>query len=139
MPSMDHLDNVLLATHPDWCEAFLDDQDKAAFLAARRGAPDALFVGSEESVRWSECRDHIERLSVIAIDRNQTTQPLSPGPRLEEFLQTHSSGAASLVEHVLRALAAIRQLRGDPTQASDSQRVILEQFAEFHRQYNLAA
>jgi hypothetical protein len=135
MSSMDHLDASLIATHPAWCEAFLSDDDKVEFQAARNTAPGELFVSTETSIHWADCRDHIERLERIAVNRQKTGQPISPGSLIGE---SQTSGLSSLISFVLRAIARIHELRGNLEKASPAERAILEQFAVFHLEYSLA-
>jgi len=137
--SVEHLDALLLATHPDWCRAFLDNREKAAFDKARNSAPGALFVGQDESIRWKECRDYLERLNALTVAHGAKDQDISIGSALASAKANLPAGVDDVVKYVLAALGRIRELRKDLSSVPQSQRSILDIFAERHRLYELAA
>jgi hypothetical protein len=137
--SMEHLDALLLATHPDWCKAFLDRRGQAAFDAARRSAPAALFVGQGQSIRWKECRDYLEQLKALTVTHLGAEQPISVGTALTSVKARLPAGVDGVVECALMALARIRELRKDLPSVPQAQRVILDAFEEQHRLCGLAA
>lgn len=101
LSSMEHLDALLLATHPDWCKAFLDKRGQAAFDAACKSAPPALFVGQGQSIRWKDCRDHLERLGAIVVDRSTRDQPISKGIALAASKAAFPTGVDEVVKFAL--------------------------------------
>ena len=137
--SMEHLDALLLATHPDWCKAFLDRRGQAAFDAARRSAPAALFVGQGQSIGWKDCRDYLEKLSAVTVAHGGKGQPIGAGTALTSVKADLPTGVDGVVECALVALARIRELRKDLPSVPQAQRVILDAFDEQHRLCGLAA
>jgi hypothetical protein len=113
LSSMEHLDALLLATHPGWCKAFLDKRGQAAFDAACKSAPPALFVGQGQSIRWKDCRDHLESLGAIVLDRSTRDQPISQSIALATSKAAFPTGVDEVVKFALQALARIRELRKD--------------------------
>jgi hypothetical protein len=113
LSSMEHLDALLLATHPGWCKAFLDKRGQAAFDAACKSAPPALFVGQGQSIRWKDCRDHLESLGAIVLDRSTRDQPISKSIALATSKAAFPTGVDEVVKFALQALARIRELRKD--------------------------
>ena len=137
--SMEHLDALLLATHPDWCKAFLDNRGRAAFDRASKSAPDALFVSQNESIRWKECRDYLERLGALTVAHGAKDQDIGIGSALASAKTNLPTGVHAMVKCALAALDHIRDLRKDLTSVPQVQRSILDIFAEQHRQQRLAA
>ncbi len=137
--SMEHLDALLLATHPDWCKAFLDRHGQAAFETARKSAPAALFVAQGQSIRWKECRDYLEKLSALTVAHGDKGQPVGAGTSLTSAKANLPTGVDSVVECALMALARIRELRKDLPSVPQAQRVILDAFEKQHRLCGLAA
>lgn len=139
LSSMEHLDSLLLATHPDWCKAFLDKRGQAAFDTARRSAPAALFVNQGQSIRWKECRDYLEQLNAIEVAHSGKNQPIGAGTALTSVKASLPTGVDSVVKYVFMALARIRELRRDPASVPQAQRLILDVFEAQHRLCGLAA
>lgn len=139
LSSMEHLDALLLATHPDWCKAFLDPKGQRRLDAAMRSAPKALFVGQDQSVRWKDCRDYLEKLNAVVVARATKGQPISVGAALASAKSALSTGMDGVVKCALAALGRVRELRKDLSSVPQAQRSILDAFAEQHRQYELAA
>lgn len=139
LSSMEHLDALLLATHPDWCKAFLDKRGQAAFDAACMSAPPALFVSQGQSIRWKDCRDHLDRLDALAVEHSTLGQPIGKGTALATIKASLPMGVDEIVKFALQAVARIRELRKDLSKVRPPQRNILDAFAEQHRLYQLAA
>jgi len=139
LSSMEHLDALLLATHPDWCKAFLDQKGQRVLETAMRSAPKALFVGLAQSVRWKECCDYLERHNAIAIARGTKGQPISAGRALASVRATLWAGVDGVVKCALAALGRVRELRKDLSAVPQAQRSILDAFEEQHRLCGLAA
>ncbi len=139
LSSMDHLDALLLATHPDWCKKFLDRKDRYALGIAMRSAPKNLFVGQDQSIRWKECRDYLEELGAITVAHGANDQSVCAGTSMTTTKAGLTTGADEVVRYALAALNRIRDLRKDSTSAPQAQRSILDALAEEHRQYQLAA
>jgi hypothetical protein len=137
--SMEHLDALLLATHPDWCKAFLDRRGQAAFETARKSAPAALFVGQGQSIRWKECRDYLEQLNALTVAHGDKGQPIGVGTAIAPAKAGLPTGVDGVVECALMALARIRELRKDLSSVPQAQRVILDALEEQHLLCGLAA
>lgn len=139
LSSMEHLDALLLATHPDWCKAFLNQVDQRALAAAMRSAPGALFVGRDQSIRWKECRDYLECLGALTVARNSHDQPIWSGTAMSSAKASLRQDVDSVVVYALKSLNRVRELRKDMSSVPQEQRTILDAFAEQHRLYALAA
>jgi len=137
--SMEHLDALLLVTHPDWCKAFLEQEDQRALDTAIRSAPSELFVGQNQSIRWKDCRDYLEKLNAITVARNSKDQPIGAGTDLLSVKSGLPSGVDGVVKYAIKALERIRELRKDLSSVPQVQLMILDAFEEQHRQYDLVA
>jgi hypothetical protein len=139
LSSMEHLDALLLATHPDWCKAFLDKSDLATFENARTSAPADLFVGQGQSIRWTDCRDHLERLNALRVAYGAKGQPISADTGMAMAQGNLPGGVVTVVQYALKALDRVRDLRRDLDSAPQPQQDILRILSEQHRLCGLAA
>jgi len=139
LSSMEHLDVLLPATHPDWCKAFLDKGGQRAFDAACKSAPAALFVGQGQSIRWKDCRDYLEQRGAITVNHSAKGQPVGAGTALASVKAGLPAGVDGVVECALAALRRIRELRTDLSAVPQAQQDILDALEKQHRQYNLVA
>ncbi len=138
LSSMDHLDALLLATHPEWCKTFLDKKDHAGFRKAVASAPRGLFVETGQSIRWSDCRGHLEQHKAVVIIRAQAEQTINSGLDLLKVKKIFPEGAEAVVKYALKALAQIKTIRTDLL-ISPEQQAILHIFDQQHKEYALAA
>ena len=139
LTSMEHLDALLLATHPNWCKKFLNQNEQRALDKALRSAPKGLFVAQGQSIRWNECRDYLEKLGAITVDHGANNQFVGTGTVMASTKVSFPAGVDEVVKIALDVLDSIRELRKDLASVPQVQRSILEAFAEQHRQYQLAA
>jgi hypothetical protein len=139
LSSMEHLDVLLLATHPNWCKAFLNQNDQPAFDIAMRSAPSALFVGANQSIRWKDCRDYLEKLDALMVEHGRPGQPIGRGTALASAKVNFPQGMDATVSYALKALERIRELRQDLSSVSQAQQNILDIFTQQHQLYELAA
>lgn len=138
LSSIEHLDALLLATHSDWCKAFLDKRDQAAFDAARKSAPTVLFVGQDQSIHWKACREYLEQCHAIAVHHSGKGQPINTGAALVSVKASLPGGVDTVVVYARKALARIDELRKNLTLATQEQQTILSA-VDNHRSLQLAA
>ncbi len=111
LTSLDHLEALLLATHPDWCKVFLNQADRLPFERAVRSTASPLFVQIDESIRWKTCRDYLEKREGLVISRRDQSQPISKGSHFASVKDSLPGGVDGVVQYALRALERIRDLR----------------------------
>jgi hypothetical protein len=126
LPSMDHLDALLLATHPDWCELFLSAPDARKLNAAVNKAPSTMFVDEDTSIRWRDARDYLEQRNALAVDHARTGQPITPGSDLAAVKASLPSGVDGLVALALSALNRVKELQEDVAAVSQEQEQVLK-------------
>ncbi len=144
--SQEHLDVLLLCTHPDWCNPFLSQVDQQSLQTVLSAAPAGLVLTQGQSVRWSDCRNYLEQLAGIEIDRNDSAQPIRTTLSTAAAKATLPPGTDAVVRYCLKALDRIRELQssvnsplaGAPS-LSQTERMILEAFEEQHQLYQLAS
>ncbi len=139
LSSMEHLDTLLLATHPGWCKAFLDQNGQRALETAMRSAPKALFINKDRPILWKECRDYLEKLGALTVARKTADQTLHVGTAIASIKASLPAGVDKVVTYALASLDRIRELRKDSASVSQAQRNILDAFSEQHRQHKLTA
>ncbi|MDR3556949.1 MAG: N-6 DNA methylase [Syntrophobacteraceae bacterium] len=138
--SADHLDCLLLATHPEWCKIFLDQNEIRAFEIARNSAPNSLFVAGNQSIRWKECRDYLEHRHAIIVQRKDSKrQPVSPGITLESVRNGLPDGVDEIAGFALKAMRRIEVLRKNLSSALSEQRRIIHVLEKQNTLYRLAA
>ncbi|RKY66344.1 MAG: hypothetical protein DRP97_08190, partial [Candidatus Latescibacterota bacterium] len=113
LSSMDHLDALLLATHPDWCKTFLDQEDQQAFSAVVNSAPSTLFVDETQSIRWKECRDYLEQLQAISLRHGDKSQAIGLGADSISVKSNLPGGVDEIVGYAIKAMKRIAELRKD--------------------------
>ncbi|HNO77158.1 MAG TPA: N-6 DNA methylase [Phycisphaerae bacterium] len=125
LSSMDHLDALLMATHPTWCEVFLSATDKRTLEAAIAKAPAAMFVEDNDSIRWKNSRDYLEQRKALAVDHSGIGQPIAVGTDIAAVKASLSGGVDDVVALALKALERVREFREDVDVASQEQQRIL--------------
>ncbi|RJR40837.1 MAG: hypothetical protein C4576_19395 [Desulfobacteraceae bacterium] len=138
LSSADHLDALLLATHPEWCKVFLDQSEHSAFEAAWKSATQTLIAG-ENPIQWKECRDHLEKQQAIIINRSDQRQAISPGTNSTSIRKGLPGGVDEIVRFALQAVKRVAELRTDLSSVPQEQVRIIQVFEEQHRFYQLAA
>jgi hypothetical protein len=139
LSSMDHLDALLFVTHPEWCRAFLPQTELTDFNAAVTNAPNALFIEPNQSIRWKDCRDYLEKHRAISVNRTMTEQPIKVETDLKKVKGKLPKGVDNVVVYALKALERVNELRKDLKSQTREQQNILRNFNQQHRQYALIA
>jgi hypothetical protein len=134
--SIDHLDLLLLATHPDWTKRFLTAVDRQSLDAAITRAPTELVLTGGEAVRWKDARDHLESQGLVAVDRSSNAQVISIGaastPRRHD-----SERVGDVVRLASKALQTARTLQKSTAVVDAETKAVLQLF-EDHRKLQLA-
>jgi hypothetical protein len=141
IPGMDHMDALLLVTHPHWTRVFLNPTDQQALDIAVRSSPPALFVASDDSIRWKTSRDYLEKRAALTVARDAITQTITIGAAftpVSKSLRASIGNVDAVVDHALRALGRIHELRVDLTTSSSDERGVLRAL-EKDRKQELAA
>lgn len=138
LTSMDHLDALLLATHPELCQIFLDAQEHRAFAAAKRSWI-TLAAGGDQSIHWKECRDYLEKCQAISVKHGPGEQPIATGPDLTSVMGSLPQVDQTIALYALKALTRIKELRKTPSQATGEQEKALPFFERQHQLNQFAA
>jgi hypothetical protein len=139
LTSMDHLDALLLSSHPEWCKVFLAAEDQGKLDNAIASAPDGLLVNENDSIRWKDARDYLEQRRALEVNHSSTTQAISAGNDLVAVKLTLPDGVDDVVALALKALGRIRELRKDIPTAPVELRPVLQLLARTHEEYGIAA
>lgn len=134
---MDHLDTLLLTTHPDWCKVFLSPAEQSAFKSAVSKAPVALFVAQNQSIRWKTCLDYLEQRKAVTVNRKHAEHPIRPGTDLATVKSDLSQEVEKIVEYALKALKHVKDIRNDLTSLPQEQRNVLSVIERQHQEYAL--
>lgn len=137
LSSKDHLDTLLLVTHPQWCKVFLNTADKRALDKIVQTSPQALFVAPGVSIRWKNCRDYLERRHALNVARNLMEQTITVGTDFSVVKQSLAGSLGSaerVMQYALKALALIRDLRTELQRASSEEQGVLSALEKGHTQ-----
>lgn len=138
LSSMDHLDALLLASHPEWCKMILEANDHAGFKKALSSTSKDLFVTGGNSIRWKDCRDYLEQRYAISVNHSQKKQPIKVGGDLLKVKASFARDADKVVEYALKALKRIQIIREDVLISQELKNIIIG-MEQQHKQYALVA
>jgi hypothetical protein len=136
--SMDHLDVMLLATHPEWCKTFLSHSGRNRLESAEFNAPKELFVAGHESIMWKDCRDYLEKSKAFRVDHSYQAQIIHPRENLMSVAASLKTEVADIVAVALEAHKEVQKLRLKIYAASEEQKRIFQIFDKRHQEYQLA-
>lgn len=139
LSSMDHLDALLLATHPEWCKAFVDPGGQKRLEAVALGVPADFFAKSNSPIMWKDCRDYLEKRQALQIDRSSNAQTIKRGESFAAVKTSLPGGVDNIVAVALEALKEVQKLRQKIDLASEGQKPVLQIFELQHQEYRLAA
>ncbi|MHB9072058.1 MAG: Eco57I restriction-modification methylase domain-containing protein [Desulfobaccales bacterium] len=138
LSSADHLDVLLLATHPEWCKILLKKTKNRGFKAARENAPRSLVVGENQSIQWKRCRDYLEKIQAITVNRRDRGQAINPGTNLSSVRERLPGGVDEIIQFALKAMGRIAVMRADLSSVPQEQRNVIEKLDQ-HRINQLIA
>jgi hypothetical protein len=138
LSSMDHLDALLLATHPDWCKIFLDHSEHRVFESVRNSTPRDLFVSENQPIKWKECRDYLEQKQAISVEHGKEFQEISLSVNFIA-VRNDLTGMDKIVRYAIKAIKRIGELRRNMSSVAQDQLRIIQEFQEQHRLYRLIA
>jgi hypothetical protein len=125
LSSMDHLDALLLSTHPDWCKPFLSVTEHGDLSKAVAKASKALFVKEDQTIQWGTCRQYLEKRGAISLNRTRTEQPISAGTAIATVKTELPQGIEKIVGYALKALKTMSECRMDIASLPQEQQNIL--------------
>ena len=138
LSSMDHLDALLLVTHPEWCRVFLGDPDIVALDRAIADAPQNLFVTEGTAIQWNHCCKYLEQHKAIQVAHgNLPAQPITADKDLAKLRATLPGGTETVVSLALKALERVCQLREQLDVTAKGQKLVMEIFQQKHTEYAL--
>ncbi|TEB10639.1 Eco57I restriction-modification methylase domain-containing protein [Pelotomaculum propionicicum] len=138
LSSADHLDALLLATHPDWCKIFLDHSEHHAFEVVCNSTPRDLFVSDNKSIKWKECRDYLEQQQAISVEHGNEGQKISLGVNFVTA-KNNLNGVDEVVGYAIKAIKRVGELRKNLSSVPQDQLRIIQAFHEQHRFYQSIA
>lgn len=133
LSSADHFDCLLLATHPNWCKVFLNQDEYPAFEAAKNSTTNLLLEVGAQPIKWKECRDYLEEQHAITIQHGEKGQPISSGTKLILVRNDLPKGVDEIVGFALKAIKHVAALRKNLSTAPKEQVKYIRYFDEQHR------
>ena len=139
MSSMDHLDALILAVHPDLSRTFLDISQYQSLDAVLDSAPKVLWSESNLNIRWKNCRDHLNVRKAILIRHGVKGQPVEAGLEFSTVQASFPGHVDEIASVALSALEKVKKLRKSRAAATPAQKQILKIFDEQHKEYQMVA
>jgi len=137
--SADHLDTMLMTTHPNWCKIFLDQSVHRAFEAIQNSAPQNLFVGVGQSINWKECRDYLEQQQAISVNHGDKGQAIIVGVNMNAIKNGLPGNVNDIVKYAIETMKRVNELRKDLSALPQDQLRVIQAMEEQRNLNQLAA
>ncbi len=137
--SADHLDTLLMATHPNWCKIFLDQSVNRAFEAVQNSAPQNLFVGLNQSINWKESRDYLEQQHAISVNHRDKEQAITVGVNMNSIKNGLPGDVNDIVKYAIETMKQVNELRRDLSALPEDQLQVIQSMEQQRSLNQLAA
>lgn len=136
--SDDHLDALILATHPELCRIFTVRSNAPQLDSWSANISSELKTIAAKGLKWVQCLNYLEdHRHALAIGRNASNRPIRAASEFETTRQAFSNQHSALVAHALSILDSLKERRTSNT-LSTEQGKALKTVEELHAQYALA-
>jgi methylase of polypeptide subunit release factors len=138
LSSDDHLDGLILATHPDLCRVLAPQSASSKIDALVAPLKSDLATIGNQGLKWTQCvRYLVEHRKALTVQNTANGRPISKGTQFDAVRATLPSGTGGLAAMALTTLDQIRKLQVanslNPTQLAASSTL-----TQLHAKYALA-
>ncbi|EEF63337.1 Eco57I restriction-modification methylase domain-containing protein [Pedosphaera parvula] len=138
IPSSDHLDALILATHPDLCRVFMSSGSKSQLDSWTASIKAELKAIHSKGLKWVQCLSYLEEhRSALKIGRTETGRPIHQGVHFDSTHQSFPCQHGALAVFALSLLDSLRERR-QKNSLSPEQTAAVETFDQLHSKYALA-
>jgi hypothetical protein len=125
LSSDDHLDALILATHPDLCRVLVSKSAGAKIDALVAPLKSDLAAIGSQGLKWTQClRYLVEHRRALTVQNTAEGRPISKGGQFDAVRTSLPSGTGGLAAMALTTLEEIRKLQAanslNPTQLAAS-------------------
>lgn len=138
LSSDDHLDGLILATHPELCRVLAPQSAGSKINALVVPLQSDLATISSQGLKWTQCvRYLVEHRKALTVQNTANGRPISKGTQFDAVRASLPQGTGGLAAMALTTLDQIRKLQAtnslNPTQLAASSTL-----TQLHAKYALA-
>ncbi|WP_404420495.1 Eco57I restriction-modification methylase domain-containing protein [Nibricoccus sp. IMCC34717] len=138
LSSDDHLDGLILATHPDLCRVLAPQSASSKIDAMVVPLKSDLATIGSQGLKWTQCvRYLVEHRKALTVQNTANGRPISKGAHFDTVRASLRQGTGGLAAMALTTLDQIRKLEAtnslNPTQLAASRTL-----TQLHAKYALA-
>ncbi len=138
VPSDDHLDALILVTHPDLCRVLAVQSASSKIDALVAPLKSDLATIGSQGLKWAQCvRYLVEHRKALTVQNAANGRPISKGAQFDAVRATLPTGTGGLAAMALTTLDQLRKLQAanslNPTQLAASSTL-----TQLHAKYALA-
>lgn len=138
IPSNDHLDALILATHPELCRIFVVKGSTSQLDSWAVGFSAELKAINTRGLKWVQCLAYLEEhRNAVTVGRNEAGRPIRAGQDFESVRRSYSTQHSAMSGFALNILDSLREQR-QKNNLSDEQTVALKTMEELHTKYAAA-
>jgi len=123
-PSVEYLDKLLLATHPDDCRVLIPTSSRRGFDQAVRRLPDEMRLQSGERIGWRRIREYLETARAITITDRSGAQIISPGSQYNHIRATLPTISTNIITFIQEAAQVLEKAQADAQVAAQYGEVV---------------
>jgi hypothetical protein len=133
--SDDHLDALILATHPALCRTLAGSSNQVDAMIA--SITSELAAIESQGIKWADCLNYLaEHRKAIVVQQSAIGHPITKGPQFDFVRQTFPSNHGGLAGMALNVLAKLR--KGQQANALTQQQLVASKtFDQLHSKYAL--
>ena len=133
--SNDHLDALILATHPDLCQILMAKGSASQLDSWTAPITSELKVVQAEGLKWVQCVDYLEKhLNALVIGRHELGHPIRAGLNFYSTRQSFACEHSGIAIFALSLLDSIKERRQDGSLLTEQTKAI-ETIEKLHTQY----
>jgi hypothetical protein len=133
--SNDHLDALILATHPDLCRILMTNGSTSQLDSWAASLKSELKTIQSKGLKWVQCVNYLEEhRNALAIGRDEAGRPIRAGANFDSTRQSFPCQQSAMAAFALGLLDSIRERRQSGS-LSTEQTEAFETIEELHSQY----
>ena len=135
--SDDHLDALILATHPDLCRILAAKSALVKFDALVSPIKNEMVAIGTQGLKWINCLRYLaEHRKALTIQNTLNGRPISKGPEFDAVRASLPSGHGGLAAMALTTFDQIRKLQA-ANSLTPVQTTAANSFSQLHAKYAL--
>jgi hypothetical protein len=138
IPSSDHLDALILATHPDLCRVLMTNGNTSQLDIWTASIKNELKAIQTQGLKWVACLDYLKaHRNALKIGTNESARPIDRGVGFESARQAFPCPQTAIAAFALSILDSLKTRR-QAEALSTEQKIAVTTFEQLHSKYALA-